>query len=207
MTVTEIKPYKGDTMCVEFAETSENLYIHRSIAVKYMISKGMSLSDSDLKEIRHAQTFRTARERGLYLLDERDYSFKGLFEKLSRNYEDGICLEVCNDLAAQGRINDRKYAAALAEYYSCVKNYGYFRAKQEILKKGISSAAAEDSLAPYNDSAAERLEKLIDDKYLRRIRSRKDLDKVFAALARLGYSYSLIREVFALYDFELDEEY
>ena len=85
------------------------------------------------------------------------------------------------------------------------KRFGFFRAKQEMMKKGITPQIAEEYLQPYEDTAYERLDELLSEKYMRSIDSPKSLNKVKTALARLGYSYSQINEVLSEYEFDFSE--
>ena len=97
MTVSEIYRYKGDTYCIEIEGCDENIYVHENIVFDFQLKKGAILSDEDIEEIKNAQLFRKARERALYFLDNRDYSFTGLYEKLSRDYDDDICMKSCGE--------------------------------------------------------------------------------------------------------------
>ena len=209
MTVSGISRYKGDTYCIEFAESDEKVYVHENIIYDFHLRKGLVLSEENFTDIKHAQMFRKARERALYFLDNREYGFVEMYEKLERDYDDDICMEVCKDLAASSLINDRRYAENLARHYCLTKRFGFFRAKQEMMKKGISSAIAEEYLGEYEDTAEERLTEIFEGKYLRGINSPKALNKARSALARYGYSYSQISGMLKMYDigFEDTEDY
>ena len=204
MKITDIYRYKGDTYCIEFDGTDEKIYVHENIVYDFHLKKGTGLDEDDIEAIKNAQLYRKARERALYFLDNRDYSFTGLYEKLSRDYDDDICMRVCKELAAGGIISDRRYAENLAEFYTVTKRYGFYRAKQEMMKKGITPAIAEEYLSPYSDTEEERLAEIFEEKYLRTIDSPKALNRAKSALARLGYSYSEINDVLREYSFEFD---
>ncbi len=207
MTITDIYRYKGDTYCIELSDSDEKIYVHENIVYDKHLKKGLALTDDDVVEIKDAQMFRKARERALYFLDSREYSFVGMYQKLSRDYSEDICMDVCRDLAGSGLINDRRYAGSLAEYYCCTKYYGHYRARQEMMKKGISAAIAEECLGEYDETEEERLAELVGEKYVRRIDSPKALKKAKDALARLGYGYSEINRVFREYEFDFEEIY
>lgn len=204
MLITDIGIYKGETVYVEL-DGNEKIFLHQSIAYEYNLKKDMNIPQSALDEVINENLFRKAKERALYLLDNREYGFAELYKKLENNYDEEICLRVCRRLAELGLINDRRYAARLAEHYCCTKKYGYYRARQEMSLKGIGKDIAEEALAELADGTMERLEELVEQKYERYLDSRKGVEKVKGALSRLGYSYSEIREVLDLYDLDFDE--
>lgn len=206
MKILDISTYKGDTLCVEFCDCTEKLYINRSIAERYNLAKDMDIPESAVEEIKHANTLRRARERALHLIDRSEYSYTGLYHKLEENYDEDICFEVCDMLAEKGIINDRRYAKMLAEHYCEKKRFGTFRARQELIRKGITSDIADEALEIYEESSYERLCALIEDKYAHLLTSRKAAVKVKNALARLGYNYSEINDAIGEYDIGDDED-
>ncbi|MCM1023916.1 MAG: recombination regulator RecX [Prevotella sp.] len=206
MKITEISPYKGNTVCVVFDDRSR-LYIHENILAEYNLKEGMNVPAEAAEEISAANDLRRARERALYLLDGRDYSFAELYEKLEKNYSEEICLEVCKYLAGIGLIDDRRYAAARARELFEVKRVGMFKAKQELKRRGLSDSVIEEAVEPYADEeeSFSRLEELVERKYERYLTDEKGVKKVKNALIRQGYGYSEINAVLDLYDLDFEE--
>ena len=202
MTISGISRYKGKTYCVEFEDLDEKLYLHENTVFDFRLKKGIELSEENLADIKYAQMFRKVKERALHFLDIREYGFAELCEKLARDYDQDICIEVCKELAEASLINDRRYAENLARHLCITKKYGYYRAKQEMIRKGISSEIAAEALEEYEDTAEERLAEIFEKKYLDGIDSPKALEKAKAALSRLGYSGSQISDVIREYDIE-----
>lgn len=199
--IVDIDTYKGETVFIEI-EGGEKYFVHQSMIYEFHLHKGMEIPPSALEEVMNENLYRKAKERALYLLDNREYGYAELFKKLEENYGEDICYRVCNKLAELHLIDDRRYAARLAEYYSCTKKFGKYRAKQEIMRRGISSALAEEVLAEYEDDSVERLRELVERKYERKLTDRKSAEKVRAALVRQGYSFSDIKEVLSEYEFD-----
>lgn len=199
--IVDIDTYKGETVFIEI-EGGEKYFVHQSMIYEFHLQKGMEIPPSALEEVLNENLYRKAKERALYLLDNREYGYAELFKKLEENYDEDICYRVCNKLAELHLIDDRRYAARLAEYYSCTKKFGKYRAKQEIMRRGISSALADESLAEYEDDSVERLRELVERKYERKLTDRKSAEKVRAALVRQGYSFSDIKEVLSEYEFD-----
>ena len=200
-TITSIEKYKGSTMRVDFDE-GEPLFINVDVLNEYHLQKDMTLPESAVLEIVHANDFRRAKERALYLLDERDYSYIELYKKLERNYDEDICLEVCNRLSEIGCINDRRYSERLAEHYCVTKRFGLRRAREEMRKRGISNELITEALYPYEDTVPDRISELIEKKYARYLTDEKGVQKVKAALVCQGYSFSEVNKALSEYEYE-----
>ncbi len=206
MIISEISTYKGSTECV-FFENGSRIYVHSSIVSEFSLKEGMNVPRQAVEEIVEANEYRKARERALYLLDGRDYSFKELYEKLEANYSEDICMRVCRYLAEIRLLDDRRYAELRARELFEIKRVGMFKAKMELRRRGISDDIIAEVTEPYSDSedAFARLEELVEKKYERYLTSEKGVKKVKSALLRQGYSYSEINAVLDLYDLEFDD--
>lgn len=193
-------------MCVVLDDNSR-LYIHSSIVSEYNLKEGMNIPEEAVEEITEANEYRKARERALYLLDNRDYSFREMYEKLTANYSDDTCLRVCKYLAEMRLINDRRYAELRARELFEIKRVGMFKAKMELRRRGISDEIIAEVIEPYADEeeAFARLEELVEKKYERYLISEKGVQKVKSALLRQGYRYDEINAVLDLYDLEFDD--
>ena len=185
--IISAEKYKGSTYRVDI-ENSEPAFLNSEIISKYNLRGGMEVSEDVWDEIVYSNEFRRARERAMYLLDYRDYSYSELYKKLLNNYGEQICYDVCDKLAELGFINDRRYAESLARKYMEVKKFGYFRAVQEMRLKGLSKELIDEVLSGYEDTVHERLAELIEKKYLRKLEDEDGVKKVKNALARQGYS-------------------
>lgn len=192
--IISVEKYKGSTYRVDI-ENSEPAFLNSEIISKYNIRSSMEVSKDLWDEIVYSNEFRRARERAMYLLDYRDYSYSELYKKLLNNYGEQICYDVCDKLAELGFINDRRYAESLARKYMEVKKLGYFRAVQEMRLKGLSKELIDEVLSGYEDTVHERLAELVEKKYIRKLEDEDGVKKVKNALARQGYSYSDINAV------------
>ncbi len=191
--ITSVDKYKGSTYRIDF-EGREPAFINREIVSKYNLKAGVQIPEDAWEQVIYDNNFRRARERALYLLDYRDYSYIELFKKLRENYEEDICYDVMDNLAELGIINDRRYARNLAEKLVDIKKFGYYRAVREMRQKGISKELADEALAKYEDSYSNRIIELLETKYFRKLESDNGIEKVKNALVRQGYSYSEINE-------------
>ena len=189
--VEEVSQFKGEILRVDF-DCREPIFINSSVVSNLGIRSGITMTEEDIEEAVSKNDFRRARERALYLLDERDYGYVEMFKKLENNYSEDICYEVVNDLSRLGLIDDRRYAQKCAEYFLTRKLWGKYRAREEMHRRGIPREIVEEALGEYEDGTAERLTELIEKKYLRRLHEENGVNKVKAALARQGYGYDEI---------------
>lgn len=194
-------------MCVIF-DDGERIYIHEKILSEYHLKEGINVPQEAAEEIVAANDYRRARERALYLLDARDYSFVELYQKLEKNYDEDICIKVCKNMAELRLINDRRYAESLARQLFEVKRVGMFKAKQELKRRGLSDKIIEEAVEPYADEeeSFSRLEELVERKYERYLTDEKGVKRVKNALLRQGYRYSEINAVLDLYDLDFEED-
>ncbi len=205
MNITKIEKYKGNTYEVEFDDGAKE-YLNIEIITDYHLKAPMSLPESAWEQVSYANKLRTAKERALYLLDYKDYSYTELFKKLEQNYPTQVCFDTMARLVEIGVINDKRYAVNMARRLAEVKGFGYYRCVREMRLKGLDNEFIEEALAPYRENAVERLKELVEEKYAHKIRDKKSLDKVKNALVRLGYSFSQVKEALEDYEFEDDDD-
>lgn len=202
MKIIKIEKFKGQTYGVYFEE-EEPVFINSEIVAEFNLKEGIDIPESAVSEIVRANDIRRARERALYLLDAREYSYTELFKKLEVNYDEEICYEVLNRLAELGLINDRRYAERLGEYLIEKKRFGRYRASQEMYRRGLSREIINETLDKYDEDSVVRLYELVKEKYERYMTDEKGINKVRNALVRKGFSYDDINVVIKTV---LDEE-
>ena len=189
--VLSVEPYKGKTVRINLSE-GEPVFIDSGIAAEYGLLEGAELSYERVSEAITANTLRKAKERALYLLDLRDYSYVELYKKLEASYPEDICYEVVNRLCELGCIDDRRYAKHLAEQLCLAKKYGLYRAREELKRRGIPRELIDEALAEYEDGSDRRILEVIEKKYPGCIGDEKEERRLRAGLLRLGYSYDEI---------------
>ena len=189
--VEAVLAYKGDTVQIDF-DCREPVFINSSVAYDFGVRPGKIMSDEQIETMVSKNCYRRARERALYLLDDRDYSYAEIFKKLAIGYPEQICYDVVNNLSELGLIDDRRYAKRCAEYYLVKKLCGKYRAREEMRRRGIPNELIDEAILEYEDGTQKRLEELISKKYSRKLKEEGGRQKVKAALARQGYSYDEI---------------
>ena len=121
--ITGVSKYKGSTYMIEFEE-GETAFLNYEIVSAYGLRAGLDMPESAWEKIVFDNEFRKAKERALYLLDYRDYSYVELYKKLEKNYSEEICDAVMDKMLELGTVNDRRYAQGLARTYVEVRKYG-----------------------------------------------------------------------------------
>lgn len=208
MKITSLSEYKGDTWEIVL-ESGKKIFVNELVVSDCRLFKGKEISPEDLSAITSADLVRKAKKRALYLLGERAYCRGELFSKLAKTYNEEIAEEAVSYVEELGYIDDEDYAVKLAEYLIKVKKHGVYRAKQEMLHKGLSRELCENALAEFSEEELdEELTELIGKKYIDKITDLDGRRKTVAALVRRGYSYSAVKRCIAacLEDFD-DEEF
>ncbi|MDD6082952.1 MAG: regulatory protein RecX [Oscillospiraceae bacterium] len=205
MTVNSAARYKGSTW--EVFIDGNRIYLHKEIVADYGLRPGAEISPERYEEMMLASDRRRATERGLYLLDYRDYSYSELFKKLNENYDEDTCYYVLNKLVSLGLINDRRYAENLARKYMEVQKYGYYRASNEMYRKGLDRDLVAEVLSTYDEGTAERICEIIRQKYSGYLDDPDKVRRMKNALARRGYSFSDINEAVRMMECADYDEY
>ena len=193
MKIKSVGNYKGNTSMVEF-EDGQTKFINNSIVNMFNLQNGMEIPDSAWEQIEEEELYRKAKERALYLLDYKDYSYMDLFKKLRNNYPEDTCFRVLDKLSEMGCINDRRYASNLARHFCEVKKFGRYRAFQEMRKKGLTDGVINNALDEYDETEYDRLVEVVQKKLYRYIDKDNGINKLKNYLVRQGYSYSLVKE-------------
>lgn len=208
MKISALSEYKGETWEIVL-ESGRKVFVNEMIVSDFRLFEGSEITPSELSSIIAADIARKAKKRALYLLGERAFCRGELLSKLEKTYgaevaEDAVCY-----VEELGYINDEDYAKKYAEYLIKRKKHGVYRAKREMLQKGLSRELCENVLAEFTeDELDEELLWLIRKKYIEKISDFDGRRKTVAALVRRGYDFSSVKRCIAacLEDFD-DEEF
>lgn len=201
------------------AKQGKGTKIHISIDGEYLLTvdedfwfssgyvSGDEIDDGDLAAFKEAAGSRLAFNSAMFSLDMRDHSEKEIRQKLIRKYDAQSVDSAVEKLIGLGLINDRRYAELLTRELFERKKYGKTRVKSELYKRGIAADIINEVIEAYEeDNDSDNVEKIVDiirKKYYNKLIDEKSRQKVVAALVRLGYSFSDIRQ--AMREFSCDE--
>ena len=162
------------------------------------------MADNKFEELKEEIAYRRAWLNALDLISMRSHSKKELVTKLRRKYSQNTAEAVAEKAAELGLIDDEAFAEMYARELIERKKYGISRVKNELRLKGISSHIIESVLLSLDIDSKESIINLVERKYARKLSDEKGRRQVFAALQRLGYSYSDIKS--ALNEFDMSDE-
>ncbi|MEQ9809570.1 recombination regulator RecX [Streptococcus jiangjianxini] len=206
MKITKIEKKKR-LYLLELDET-EKLYITEDTIVRFMLSKGMTISEKELDEIRQFAQFSYGKNLALYFI-----SFKQRTEKEVRDYlykheiESTIIPKVIDNLKADKWINDRQFVISTVEQNLSSGDKGSFVIKQKLMQKGISSSTIDSVLADYDlTEVAERIAQKLLRKYDGKLAFKALKDKLSQSLTNKGFSYQEAKLAIETLDLEKDEE-
>jgi regulatory protein len=170
---------------------------------------GDEINDGDLAAFKEAAGSRLAFNSAMFSLDMRDHSEREIRQKLSRKYDEQAVDTAVEKLLDLGLVNDRRYAELLTRELFERKKYGKNRVRSELYRKGIASDTVNEVLEEYeNENESDNVQTIVDiirKKYYNKLIDEKSRQKVVAALVRLGYSFSDIRQ--AMREFTSDDFY
>lgn len=170
---------------------------------------GDEIDDGDLVAFKEAAGSRLAFNSAMFSLDMRDHSEREIRQKLSRKYDENSVDTAVEKLIDLGLVNDRRYAELLTRELFERKRYGKNRVRSELYRKGIASDIINEVLEEYeNENEPDNVQTIVDiieKKYYNKLVDEKSRQKVVAALVRLGYSFSDIRQ--AMREFTSDDFY
>lgn len=140
------------------------------------------------------EVLKRAKKRALYLLGERAFCRAEFLKKLAASYGEEIASEVIEYVDGLGYLNDEEYAAKYADFLIHRKKLGLFRAKREMLSKGLALELCDEVLSEFSDDELdEELVELIEKRYITKISDFDDRRRTTAALVRRGYDFGSVR--------------
>lgn len=168
---------------------------------------GDEIDEEELTAFKEAAGSRCAFNSALNSLDYRDHSEREIRTKLLRKYDADCVEEAVRKLVELDLVNDERYAENYARELYEHKKFGKMRIKSELRAKGIAADIANEAVdALFEEEEPDNIQRIVDiigKRYYNRMNDDVGRKKVFAALQRMGYSFSNIRE--AMSEFSDDE--
>lgn len=182
------------------------LGVHADVLISRRLSKGQTVSESDVAELIEEDSYFKARTSAYHLLSYRPRSRFEISQRLSKSgFSTPIIERVIERLVELNLIDDQAFAYTFSEARVRSKGYGPARLRRELSRKGIHSDII-DVVIPdaYRDTPAEALAVESSRKYMKRLIREKDMgkrrSKLTAYLARRGFSYDQMTEAVAELD-------
>ena len=196
MTVTDIRPARKK-LCSVYIDGEFAMKLDAAVLEENCIKPGTQLDDERLHELIKESEYRRAKEKALWLLSGRDYSSGGLYSKLLKEASPETAQSVVERMEELDLVGDEDYARRLSHDLLYIKKMSKRGALYKLMEKGIDRELAEEVLDEFDVDPVEQITELIERKYADKLADEKDRRRTVAALQRLGYSWSDIKEALA----------
>ena len=182
-----------------FVDGKFSFSLDLSQVVDFHLKIGQTLTDQELKELKHAseygklygRTLEWVLTRPRSIRETRDHLRLKRFQK-KLDYTDADIEEIIGRLVAKNYLNDRHFAEWFIENRFVKKGVSPRRLEQELVKKGIDRALIDELLSSSTRDEASEIKKVIAKKS-----NKYNAEKLLAYLVRQGFSYDLSKELIA----------
>ncbi len=207
MKIVEIKKDKKHTVQVSF-DTGKSVHLDLGYFDEICLREEDDIDEEILRYHLEESDYIRAKSRGMWFLDRADYSEKTLYEKIVAG---GISSAAAARAVARfkelGLVDDNKYAARLAAKMSDA-NISMRETYAKLYNKGIPKNVIKSVLEETDFDEESQIAAVIDKKYSTKMNTKENVQKVYAALIRKGFSYSAVGNAIRKYtkEIELQEE-
>ena len=207
MVIQELKPSKRiEGRWLAVLEDGSILRLGESEVIDFALYTGKELTDREAEALLDSARRSGLKEKALDLLTRKPQSRKELERNLKEwGAGEAESAALCDRMEELGYLNDASYAAQVVRYYSA-KGFGEKKLRDELYRRGIPREMWDDALEQAQDPA-EAIDAFVAKKLAGKDLDRKQLQKVSAALARRGYSWSDINDALRRYGAETGEDY
>lgn len=208
MKIVEIKKDKKHTVKVRFTD-GKYFNFDQDYWNSLCLHEEDELDEANLKFHLNESDYIRAKSRGMWFLDRADYSEKTLYEKIvAGGISSAAAARAVARIKELGLIDDVRLASRLAEQMS-EANISKREAYAKLMLKGIPKDIIKSVLEETEFDEVSQVEAVIQKKYRNKMSDKTQIQKVYAALIRKGFSYSAVRDAIKKYtqEIELDEEY
>ncbi len=208
MKIVEIKKDKKHTVRVAL-DTGRFFNFDLDYWHSICLHEGDSLTDEQLSNYLKESDYVRAKSRGLWFLDRADHSEKQLYQKITAGgISNTAAAKAVARLKELGLLDDTRLCTRLAERYA-EQSISKREAFAKLMQKGIPTDIIKSVLEETTFDEASQIEAIIEKKYKNKLSDKGDLQKVYSALVRKGFSYGAVREAIKkhIQENEFYEEY
>ena len=203
MTVTDKQKEKGHLYRVKF-DLREDVLLDVTVCDNALLKKGTKISEEELDLLIEASDYERAKSRALWYLDRGMLTEKGLLDKLLKaKFKKDASLKVVERLKELGLVDDIRFCEIYLQRLiesNASKRQIYFKLCEKGVPKDLAKETAEN--LPLSEEA--QIKNLIERKYKSKLNGKENIRKVYAALARKGFSYTAIKSVLKNYEDEIN---
>ena len=205
MIIQELKPsQRVEGRWLAVLEDGSVLRVSEGEVIDFALYTGKELTEEEGAALTASARRSGLKEKTLALLMHKPMSRRELERKL-KEWEAAPeeSAAICDRMEELGYLNDREYAARVVRHY-CAKGFGEKKLRDELYRRGVPRELWDAALAQAADPA-ESIDAFVAKKLAGKAPDRKELEKVSAALARRGHSWSDIRDALNRYGAETDD--
>lgn len=189
-------------------DKTETLYITEDTIVRFLLSKGKTITPEELTDIQRFAQFSYGKNLALYYL-----SFQRRTTKETKNYlikhdisSDAI-EAIIDNLTKDKWLDDTAYAQAYFEKNQSTGDKGAYVIKQKLKQKGISSAILEEVSHQFDYQAiANRVAEKLFRKYGEKLPLNALKTKILQSLTNKGFDYQTAKIALENLELEKDDE-
>ena len=206
MKITKIEKKKR-LYLLELDET-EKLYITEDTIVHFMLSKGMNITEQELKEIQEYAQFSYGKNLALYHLSFKQRTVKEVNDYLRKHdMEEETIIHVIDNLKKDNWLDDSKYVHAIINANLLSGDKGAYALKQKLMQKGIAASIIDDELRQHDfTNLAETVAQKLLKKYQGKLPTKALHDKILQQLINKGFSYEEAKVAYQNLTIEEDDE-
>lgn len=193
MLVTAVEPRRKSLSALyidgEFAMKLDTMTL-----MENHIKPGVELTDEQLHSLIQKSDARRAKERALYLITYRDHSKKELTDKIMRTCSADAAEQAAQKMEELGLVNDEEFARKYANELLHKKHMAPRAIQYKLREKGITAETISIILEELEYDTYEEIQAVLNKKYYGYSDDEKIKKRAFAALQRLGWGWSDIKD-------------
>lgn len=193
MLVTAVEPRRKSLSALyidgEFAMKLDTMTL-----MENHIKPGVELTDEQLHSLIQKSNARRAKERALYLITYRDHSKKELTDKIRRTCSADAAEQAAQKMEELGLVNDEEFARKYANELLHKKHMAPRAIQYKLREKGITAETISIILEELEYNTYEEIQAVLNKKYYGYSDDEKIKKRAFAALQRLGWGWSDIKD-------------
>ena len=204
--ITKIEEQKNKKRVNIFVDDAFFCGLNKETAVIFKLKTGKDIDEKTLKDAIFDSEVKSATEKGVDYIGSRMHSRKELYDKLiKKGYEKQVVLRALEKLEEYHYVDDGLFAK---QYIEQNKKYSKKMLENKLKQKGISSDIIFENLGDDDENSDFELCK----KYAQKYAKSKDLkepgavQKMYASLARKGFSFDVIKKACKLEIIRIDDE-
>lgn len=207
MVIEELKPSKRvRDRWLAVLEDGSILRVGKNQIADFALYAGRELSDEEAERLTQAIEKENFRSHALRVVTDTPKSRKMLLKILEeKDCQPEQAAEIADWLEDMGLLDDRRYAADVAELY-VRKGYGVRKIRDELYRRGVPRELWDEALEQIKEEDNASAIDAFLEKKLRGSHDPKDVKRASDALARRGYRWPEISAALRRYGAEIEED-